>query len=153
MSLENAINDNTQAILALHGVLQNLGALPAAAGSAATTPPSGAAVADAAAPKTRSPRKGNQTEGEKAAQALIGTDGDPALYDYESNVKPKLMELNATCGREELVALLARFGVAKVGDMKQSMYPEAMKMAQKSIDAANAGSNESVMDADFDPLN
>ena len=97
---------------------------------------------EAAAPAAEKPapakREKKQTEGEKAAAALAGTAGDPALYDYEKDVKPKLAEIVAEIGREALMALLAQFGVTKAPDLKQSAYPTVIAEAQKVLDAHRA---------------
>ena len=142
MSLEKAIEENTAVMRELIAVMSG------AAGATAT--PAAAATATGAASADKPRREKKQTEGEDAALKLVGTAGDPAKYDWEKDVKPKLMQLQAEVSKEALIAVLHRHGVKKVTELTQSMYPTVMQMAQESIDKKNASAEDADLSDDDD---
>ena len=142
MSLEKAIEENTAVMRELIAIMAG------AAGAIAPPAPAAAATATAAADKPKREKK--QTEGEAAALKLAGTVNDPAKYDWEKDVKPKLMQLQAEVSKEALIAVLHRHGVKKVTELTQSMYPTVMQMAQESIDKKNASAEDADLSDDDD---
>lgn len=144
MSLEKAIEENTAVMRELIAIMSGAaGAIAPSAAAAAAT-----ATATAAADKPRREKK--QTEGETAALKLVGTANDPAKYDWEKDVKPKLMQLQAEVSKDALIAVLHRHGVKKVTELTQSMYPTVMQMAQESIDKKNASAEDADLSDDDD---
>lgn len=143
MSLEKAIEENTAVMRELIAVMSG-----AAAGVAAPpAAPNGTAPADKP-PTARREKK--QTEGEAAALKLAGTAGDPAKFDYETVVKPKLQQLQAEVSKEALIAVLHRHGAKSVKELTQGMYPTVMVMAQEAIDKKNATAEEADLGEDDD---
>jgi len=151
MSLEIAIQENT-------AVMRELIAIMAGAGATATAPTARNDTAPAdkptarndTAPPDKPKREKKQTEGEAAALKLVGTPNDPAKYDWEKDIKPKLMQLQAEVSKDALIAVLHRHGVKKVTELTQSMYPTVMQMAQESIDKKNASAEEADLSDDDD---
>lgn len=144
MSLEKAIEENTAVLRELIAVMSG-----AAAGVTAPDAPSPAtAVAPPDKPPTARRGEKKQTEGEAAALKLAGTAGDPAKFDYETVVKPKLQQLQAEVSKEALIAVLHRHGVKSVKELTQGMYPTVMAMAQESIDKKNAAAEEADLSDD-----
>ena len=144
MSLEKAIEENTAVMRELIAIMSG------AAGAIAPSAAAAAATATATAAADKPKREKKQTEGEAAALKLVGTAGDPAKYDWEKDVKPKLMQLQAEVSKEALIAVLHRHGVKKVTELSQSMYPTVMQMAQESIDKKNASAEDADLSDDDD---
>jgi hypothetical protein len=148
MSLEKAIEENTAVMRELIAIMSRAaGAIAPPAAPDGAAPP---AAPDGAAPVDKPRREKRQTEGEVAALKLAGTANDPAKYDWEKDVKPKLMQLQAEVSKEALIAVLHRHGVKKVTELTQSMYPTVMQMAQESIDKKNASAEEADLSDDLD---
>ena len=145
MSLEKAIEENTATMRELIAIMSR-----AAGAIAPPAPVAAAAAATATAADDKPRREKKQTEGEAAALKLVGTAGDPAKYDWEKDVKPKLMQLQAEVSKDALIAVLHRHGVKKVTELSQSMYPTVMQMAQESIDKKNASAEDADLSDDDD---
>ena len=154
MSLEQAINDCTATMKQLIQIFAGAaGAGAPPAGNDPAPAPKAEATTTTTDKAERKPREKKQTDGEKAAAALVGTKEDPALYNYEEHIKPLGQAIMAELGRESFMSLLAQFGVTKAPELKQSAYPTFLKTGQAMLDKARAaGGDEDETDSDEDSV-
>lgn len=119
MSLESALQEHTAVLRELLAVFSNKGNLPTMSAaayvetldSAASARPESKALANSAssneaATEAKAEVKKEEPKSEAKAEAL----------DYGKDVKPLLLKVSASKGRDALVGLLTKFGVAK-GDL------------------------------------
>ena len=112
MSLETAILENTTALRELIRLLT-----PVAASTTAITMTAAEYVAqiDAAEVETKKTAAIPVAAETEAATAAPATESpsDVIAIDYTKDVKPLLLKVSTSKGRDALVTLLAKFGVAK----------------------------------------
>lgn len=144
MSLEQAIQDLTAEIRILNAA--NATGQPASGPSDKLAPKDGRTRRNApgagaqlsTVPNPAAMEKVKLNDLQKDALASRGTDRDPEKYDYDKHIKPLLMKIVAssddeTLGRQELTALLQRFGVAKAPDLSPGQYPMVFELANDII--------------------
>lgn len=125
MSLEAALQEHTQVMRELLARL-SAGAIATGAPTAVDHPTNAAeAVADAKARAAAAKAKDEQEAKEKAA--------DTPAIDYVTQVRPRLVKVSTTVGRDKLEALLAEFGVAKGDQLKPAQYADVIAAAEKLI--------------------
>ena len=117
MSLEATIAENTAALRELIAALSK--------GVPTTVAQVEAVVTEAKAEKTKPAAKVEKTE---PAKAETFPDGEGVTYQDAAAVITKLSRIK---GRDAAVALLAKFGAAKLPDVKPEQFADV-------IDAANA---------------
>jgi hypothetical protein len=113
MSLESAVQENTEAIKALCLILAGAG--DRLAKSADT--PRGSTVAEAVKDAKAEIKAAADARGTKVIAAPEKSDTPPAAIDYEKDVKPLVLEKSKT-NRDGVIAALASFGAKKGGDLK-----------------------------------
>lgn len=140
MSLEQAIADHAGALRELAAAIRST--LPSIPLPIIRSPELDAAtdkvIADAkkpAAPAASSPSGAKpQTTASKADAPVEVKKDEPAAPTYD-DVKAKVLALSKDKGRDALVALLARHGVTKAPDLKESQYAAIIA----DVDAIFAG--------------
>jgi hypothetical protein len=135
MSLEEAVQANTLAVIALTAAIK--GTNPAV--SAALSEPL-KVTGETKTEETKEARKKRLQE-EKAAFDLAQAEkaeqlkkaSEPTL-DYEKDVKPLIVKVSTEKGREVAIAMLQRLGVSKSADLLPAQYAQAMQFANEVLD-------------------
>lgn len=157
MSLEATIAANTEAVRTLTDLLMRLGALPLASSTGAGAGPDGPVEPEAAAQPPTTPRAPNPAPA--AAEAVtppkptraasaqatpaptpptaeVAVDDAPAPKAEPSaqppayeEVKKALIRMTGARGREAVVDLLSRYGVASAKDLKPDVYASVIAEA------------------------
>lgn len=136
MSLEATIQENTAALRDLIAVLAN-GATPTAAQVAAV-------VTEAKAEKVEKPAKKTQaaatqesptpTASDNSASSSSATqEPDVAAPTYQ-DAAGAITKLSRTKGRDAAVALLTKFGAAKLPDVKPEQFAEVIQAATAAME-------------------
>lgn len=112
MSIELALQENTAALKALFALFSKAG-IPAP--SAATPTP----APQAAAPVPVAKEEPIATPAEVSAAPAAKESAPTDALDYNKDVKPLLVKVSTAKGREALVGLLQKFGVAKGDQLPQ----------------------------------
>jgi hypothetical protein len=119
MSLEAALQENTS-------VMRELIARLSSASSTAVTMPASEYVAKLdAAEKVTAPAD-TKVEAAKPEAAVI---------DYEKEVRPVLVKVSTTKGRDPLIALLAQFNVTKGDQLKPVQFGDVIAAANELLAA------------------
>jgi hypothetical protein len=132
MSLEQAIEKNTAAVAELTAaLLQHIANNPGKAAAAA--PAADTAKAEekpAAKEKVKPPKEEKKAEAPKEELK-------PAELNLDTDIKPLAVKLAADKGRDALVALLQRLGVAgdapKTSGLKATQYGDFIELANKTL--------------------
>lgn len=122
MSLEETIAANTVAVNALTKALL-------AGGTKSGAP----AVA---APKTSAPVGKPAVAKPGAKPAAKAVPADDGALSYETDVKPKILELGAIpgTGRAAVSAIMKQFGVTKGPELDEGQYEEALALLNEKIE-------------------
>lgn len=110
MSLEAAIQENTSVMRELIGRLTAAGMMTGAPGKPEAAP------ADKPAKTAKAEVAAAEPETVKA-------------IDYEKDVRPVLVKVSTTAGRDALIALLKQFGVTKGDQLKVTQFQDALNAA------------------------
>lgn len=119
MSLEAALQEHTQVMRELLARL-----------SAGTIAPAAASGTDRAATKAEDLPVTKRKDEDKPAK-----DAAPTI-DYEKQVRPLLVKVSTTSGRDKLVELLAQFNVTKGDQLKPAQYADVIAAANIALVAA-----------------
>lgn len=135
MSLELAIQQNTQALHALIEILAR-GAMPAPVAAAEAT---AEAPREEPAPKAKKSKKADAPVGEPAATAEVpetpeaGAAPSTPELSYEEHVKPAIISLSSKKGRDVVIELLSQFGVASGKELVPAQYAEVYEAVQAAL--------------------
>lgn len=142
MSLEAALQENTSVMRELIARLTAIGLVS----TTAVEMPASEYVAklDAADKQTKATTAAEAIAEANAAAAAAkaekaaaqGTKEDPAVaIDYEKEVRPVLVKVSTTKGRDPLIALLAQFKVTKGDQLKPTQFGDVIAAANELLAA------------------
>jgi trans-aconitate methyltransferase len=126
MSLEAALQENT-------AVMRELIARLTAGSTTAVTMPASEYVAtlDAAETKAEDLPITKRTDKAETKPAADATE----VIDYEKEVRPVLVKVSTTKGRDPLIALLAQFKVTKGDQLKPAQFGDVIAAANELLAA------------------
>ena len=71
----------------------------------------------------------------EAPAASTASSGEPASLDYDRDVKPLIVKLAASKGRDSVVAVLGKFGVAKGTELAAEQLADAKAALTAALEA------------------
>lgn len=128
MSLEQVIQENTNAMRELIARLTATGLVSSTA--VETTGSEYIAKIDAAEAKT-----GTKAEDLPITKRKDDDKPEAASIDYEKEVRPVLVKVSTTKGRDPLIALLAQFKVTKGDQLKPAQFGDVIAAANELLAA------------------
>lgn len=125
MSLELAIQQNTEAVNRLVAILEK-----------GTLPPAAAAVVAPVEEKAEEPKPAKKAKAEKAPEPAKAEEpaADAKVYSYQE-AATAITKLASSKGRDAAVSLLKKFGVAKGPELKPDQYAAVVAEAEKALAA------------------
>lgn len=136
MSLEATIQENTAALRDLIAVLAN-GATPTAAQVAAVVTEAKAEKVEKSAKKTQAAatqESPTPTASDNSASSLSATQEPDAAAPTYQDAAGAITKLSRTKGRDAAVALLTKFGAAKLPDVKPEQFAEVIQAATAAME-------------------
>lgn len=129
MSLEAAIQENTAALHTLIALMQGGAAVQTPAAAKPAKPAASAASSQPAAKATPSAESQSEAQTSAASNKTEEPGGATSPAFSVEDVKTAALKLAQTKGRQALVDLLGKFGVAKTPELKPEQYDDFLKQA------------------------
>lgn len=133
MSLELALQQNTDALHQLIALLSDPSALKAASAPVATTEQKKEKPAAEKSEKKQSAGDVQTAETTKAETTEAAKSSDDKPQPTYDDVKAAVIKLSQAKGRDTVVDVLSRFGVTKAPDLKPDQYAGALEKIESVI--------------------